>query len=113
MTAILNPGKFRHKIKVYRITAAKDANGIKVPTRTLLLETKAQVRNLRGYTLITNNTDFEKAYTNFNIRMPKTALSRKDEIEWKGQVFKIEYLNDIDSKGNELEIQAKEVTIDG
>lgn len=107
---LLNPGKFRQKIKIYRTTRTADAEGIQSDTRTLLLATKAQVRTLRGFTLITNNTDFEKAYTNFNIRLPKVALSRHDEIDYDGKTYTIEYLHNVDDKKWELEIQAKEVT---
>ena len=110
MTALLNPGKFRQKINIYRITKTTDGNGIQSDTRTLLLATKAQVRTLRGFTLLKNNTDFEKAYTNFNIRAPKTPVVRKDQIDWNGKTYIIEYLHQIDDKNWELEIQAKEVT---
>ena len=108
----LNAGKYRHPIKVYRISSTKDAQGFKSETRTLLLSAFAQIKTTRGYTLIKNNSDFEKAYTNFTIRMPQgvRALRRYDEIDWKGKIYTIEYLNDVDARGVELEVQAKEVT---
>jgi len=109
---VLNAGKYRHPIKVYRTSSTKDAQGFKNQTRTLLLSAYAQVKTTRGYTLIKNNTDFEKAYTNFTIRMPQgeRMLRRHDEIDWKGKTYTIEYINDVDATGTELEVQAKEVT---
>lgn len=108
----INAGKYRHPIKVYRISSTKDAQGFKAETRTLLLSVFAQIKTTRGYTLIKNNSDFEKAYTNFTIRMPQgdRALRRYDEIDWNGKTYTIEYLNDVDARGVELEVQAKEVT---
>ena len=108
----INAGKYRHPIKVYRISSTKDAQGFKTETRTLLLSAFAQIKTTRGYTLIKNNSDFEKAYTNFTIRMPEgvRALRRYDEIDWNGKIYTIEYLNDVDARGVELEVQAKEVT---
>ena len=108
----INAGKYRHPIKVYRISSTKDAQGFKTESRTLLLSAFAQINTTRGYTLIKNNSDFEKAYTNFTIRMPQgvRALRRYDEIDWNGKTYTIEYLNDVDARGVELEVQAKEVT---
>ena len=64
----------------------------------------------KGFTLIANNSDFEKAYTNFTIRYPKTAITRDMFIRYNSKVYTIEYLNNIDEANIELEIQAKEVT---
>lgn len=107
-----NAGKYRHPIKVYRLSSTKDADGFKTETRTLLLSAYAQIKTTRGYLLIKNNTDFEKAFTNFTIRTPKDDLHplRYDEIDWKGKTYTVEYLNDVDAAGVELEIQAKEIT---
>lgn len=109
---MLNAGKYRHPVKVYRTSSTKDADGFKNQTRTLLLSVYAEVKTTRGYTLIKNNTDFEKAYTKFIIRMPNAEkmLKRHDLIEWKGKTYRIDYLNDVDAKGVELEVQAIEVT---
>ena len=61
-------------------------------------------------TLIKNGTDFEKATTNFTIRYPKTPIDRDMEIDYNGRIYTIEYLNNVNENGVELEIQAKEVT---
>ena len=70
----------------------------------------AHVKTTRGFTLIKNNTDFEKAYTNFTIRFPQTSIDRDMEIEFKGKTYTIEYLNNVDEANVELEMQCKEVT---
>ena len=64
----------------------------------------------KGFTLIANNSDFEKAYTNFTIRYPKTEITRDMIIEFNSKTYTIEYLNNVDEENVELEIQAKEVT---
>ena len=70
----------------------------------------AEVKTTRGFTLIANNTDFEKAFTNFTIRYPVTTITRDMLILFKGKTYEIQYLNNINEANIELEIQAKEVT---
>lgn len=106
-----NAGKYNKLISFYNITKGKDADGFPVDTETLVLRVWAEVVTTKGYTLIVNNTDFEKAYTKFTIRKPATTvLDRKMIIKYKSKVYAIEYINDIDEEGVELEIQAKEIT---
>lgn len=107
---MINAGKYKHRIKIYKTVIVKDSAGFQSPQRTLILEPYAAVKTTRGMTLIKNNTDFEKAYTNFTIRYPVTQIDRDCEIEFNGKTYTIEYLNNVDEENVELEIQAKEVT---
>ena len=76
----------------------------------MVLSPWANVKTTRGMTLIKNNTDFEKAYTNFTIRYPHTPINRDMEIEYNGKTYTIQYLNNVDEANVELEMQCKEVT---
>lgn len=107
---MINAGKYKHRIKILQVTTKKDAAGFPVRTENTILSPYAAVRTLRGYTMIKNGTDFEKAYTNFTIRYPKTVITRDMIIEFKEKRYSIEYLNDVDEENVELEIQAKEIT---
>ena len=107
---MLNPGKYNKKISIYQVAPGEDDSGFKTPTKTLLLTAWAKVKTTKGFTLIANNSDFEKAYTNFTIRYPKTLITRDMLVEFNSKTYTIEYLNNIDEENIELEIQAKEVT---
>ena len=107
---MLNAGKYNKKISIYQVEKKEDESGFKKETKTLLFQTWANVKTTKGFTLIANNTDFEKAYTNFTIRYPKVKITRDMTIEFNSKVYTIEYLNNIDEENVELEIQAKEVT---
>ena len=107
---MINAGKYNHKIEIYSVSNGKDSAGFKNKTRTLKLSPYASVKTTKGMTLIKANTDFEKALTNFTIRYPRTAISRTDEIDFRGKTYTIEYLNNVNEENVELEIQAKEVT---
>lgn len=109
-TKVLNAGKYNHKIKIYRVDVVEDKDGFQTKEKTIILEPHASVKTTRGMTIITNNSDFEKAYTNFTIRYPKTEINRDMMIDFRGKTYSIEYLNNVDEASVELEIQAKEVT---
>lgn len=106
---MINAGKYRFKIKIIQEYLEKDADGFNQQTLQIVLTTWAEVKTTKGMTLIANDTDFEKAYTRFVIRYPVTEITRKMFILFKGNKYSIEYINNIDSRNIELELQCKEV----
>lgn len=111
---MLNAGKYSKRITIYKTVIVTDEDGFQTEQKQVILQPYAYVRTTKGFTLIANNSDFEKAYTNFTIRYPKTKITRDMLIEFRNKTYTktytIEYLNNVDEKGVELEIQAKEVT---
>ena len=108
---IADAGAFKHKIQIVRETITKDKDGFPSKTDTIVLEPYAIVKTTKGFTLIVNNSDFEKALTNFTIRYPKaTTIDRDMIILFRGKRYEILYLNNVDEANVLLEIQAKEVT---
>lgn len=107
---MINAGKYNKKIKICNTTIVTDEAGFQKEVPTVVLQPYASVKTTKGMTLIKNNTDFEKAFTNFTIRFPVTEINRDMWVEFNGKTYTIEYLNDIDKKHIELEMQCKEVT---
>lgn len=106
---MINAGKYNKKIEIYSTTEVTDADGFQTTAETLVLAPYAAVKTTKGFTLIAANSDFEKAYTNFTIRYPRTEINRDMIIKYRGKTYTIEYLNNVDEANVELEIQAKEV----
>ena len=106
----INAGDFKHRITIYATETVKDKDGFQHKNKVIFLQPYAYIKTTRGFTIIQNNSDFEKAYTNFTIRFPKTVITRDMLIRYNGKVYTIEYLNNVDEANVELEIQAKEVT---
>ena len=108
---ISNAAKYNHKIQIVQETLGKDSDGFDtVLSSRVVLEPYAEVKTTRGFTLIANGSDFEKAYTRFTIRYPISTITRDMIILYRGKRYEIQYLNNIDEANVELEIQAKEVT---
>lgn len=105
-----NAGKYNRKIQIVSLVETKDAYGCPISTPEVVLNAYASVKTTRGYLLIKNNSDFEKAYTNFTIRFPKVEITKEMKILFRGKTYTIEYLNNVDEANVELEIQCKEVT---
>ena len=106
---MINAGEYNKRISIFSEESREDSAGFNTKTKSIVLNAWAKVKTTRGYTLIANNTDFEKAYTNFTIRFPKTEITRDMLIEYNSKIYSIEYLNNIDEANVELEIQAKVV----
>ena len=105
---MINPGKLNKKIEIKKVVKAEDEQGFIKESEVVVLSTYAQVKTTSGSTLLINNTDFEKATTNFTIRKPKATITRDMYLYYKGKQYSIEYLNGLENEL--LEIQAKEVT---
>ena len=114
----INAGKYNRRITIYKIVLGKDSQGFQTNTQVTVLQPYASVKTTKGFTLIANNSDFEKAYTNFTIRYSQTVESayydavdsnRDLMISYKGKTYTVQYLNNIDEQNVELELQAKEV----
>lgn len=108
----LNAGKYNRFIAIYEQTRTYDAAGLEQDTLTVVHACRASVKTTKGWTLITAGSDFEAATTNFTIRYPKAVtITREMLVLFSGKWYKIQYLNNVDEAGEELEIQAKEVTM--
>ena len=105
-----NAGNYNKLISIYEITTVKDNDGFNVKTETLVLTAYAKVKTTKGFTLIMNNSDYEKALTNFTIRYPVTPINYDMIVKFNNKVYSIEYLNNVDEANEELEMECKEIT---
>lgn len=115
---MMNAGKYNRKIVIYEVIEGVDDSGFPTQDNLVILTTYASVKTTRGYTLIANNSDFEKAYTNFTIRYSQKVVdayydsetSNRDLlIQFRNKTYTIEYFNNVDEANVEIELQAKEV----
>lgn len=106
---IRNAGKFNRLIGIYEVTKTRDAAGFPAETETLVLSAYAEVKTTKGFTLIVNNTDYEKALTRFTIRYPQIVITYDMVVRYGDKKYTIEYINNVDEAREELELQCKEV----
>lgn len=118
MNKQIDAGKYNKKITIYQVIDQEDSQGFPTPTEVVILQPYANVKTTRGFTLIANNSDFEKAYTNFTIRYSQTVIdayynsqnSNRDMlVAFKNKTYSVQYLNNIDEMNVEIEMQCKEV----
>lgn len=105
-----NAGKYNRRIEICTSRIQSDGGYQKRVADRCVLRPFASVKTTRGMTLIQSGTDFEKAYTNFTIRYPKTQISRDMLIRFCGKLYSIEYANNVNEANVELELQCKEIT---
>lgn len=105
-----NPGEYTKQIEIIDNQQVKDDDGFFDDDKQIvILKTYAKIKTTSGFTLIINDTDFSKALTNFTIRYPKVLITRDMFVKYNNRLYSIEYLNNIDEAGIELEIQGKVV----
>ena len=105
----INAGKYDKKITIVTKNSTEDKDGFPDNTPTVVLRPWARVKTTKGFTIIANNSDFEKALTRFTIRFPQTEITYENIVKYKGKRYTIEYINNIDEANEELELQCKEV----
>lgn len=115
---MINAGKYNHKINIYKVIQGKDSDGFPANVEEVILSPYASVKTTKGITLIRNNSDFEKALTNFTIRYSQTVenayydsanSNRKMVVVFRNKRYEVQYLNNVDEANIELEMQCKEV----
>lgn len=106
----VNAGKYNRRIAIYQVTKGKDSAGFPANVETLVLQPYAEVKTTKGFTLIVNNTDYEKALTRFTIRYPQTVITYDMIVKYRNKNYSIEYINNVDEANEELELQCKEIT---
>lgn len=107
---MINAGKYNKKITIWTRRIEKENGYQQIVLGQLLATVFASVKTTRGMTLIAAGSDFEKAYTNFTIRLPKIEITRDLLIRYNYKNYTIEYINNINEEGVELELQCKEIT---
>lgn len=115
---MINAGKYNKKIIIYQMVDDKDSAGFPIQSEQVVLTTYANVKTTRGFTLIANNSDFEKAFTNFTIRYSQTVenayynsdYSNRDMyVKFRNKTFIVQYLRNVDEARVEIEMQCKEI----
>lgn len=118
MNKQIDAGKYNRKITIYQVVEDVDNAGFPQDITYVVLQPYAHVKTTRGFTLIANDSDFEKAYTNFTIRYSQTVIdayydsqnSNRDMlIAFNNKTYSVQYLNNIDEANVEIEMQCKEV----
>lgn len=113
---MINAGDYNKKISIYQSEEIEDSDGFVTKNEIIILEPFSKVKTTKGYTLIANGSDFEKAYTNFTIRYSKKVedayynSNRDVYVKYNDKIYTIEYLNNVDEANIELEMQCKRVT---
>lgn len=112
---MINAGKYNKRIRICRPDVNGDPDDFLQENDPKKLETVlitwAAVKTTRGMTVIASGSDFEKVYTNFTIRFPKSVtITRKMRVLYKDKVYHIDYVNNIDEEDVELELQCYEVS---
>lgn len=104
----INPGEFRHPIKIEYFTYEKDIDYINKKVWKVKLSTKAKILNVRGDEFLQAQGTGLKIEKTFYIRANKSIiLSEEDRIIYNNTPYEIVYINNIIERNLYLEIKCK------
>ena len=115
---MINAGKYSKQIVIYQIIDDKDSAGFPIQVEQEILTTYASVKTTKGFTLIANNSDFEKALTNFTIRYSQKVedayynsdnSNRDMFVRFRNKNYIVQYLSNVNEGRVEIEMQCKEI----
>lgn len=107
---MINAGKYNKKIQIFTRIISRESGYQMITVGVLRATLYASIKTTRGMTLIANGSGFEKAYTSFVIRTPKIMITRDNLVRYNFKTYTIEYINNINEDGVEIELQCKEIT---
>jgi SPP1 family predicted phage head-tail adaptor len=107
---MINAGDFNKRVDIVRHTTITDKDGFTTVQDTVICSAWAKVNTTKGFTLVSQGSNFEDATTRLLIRKPSVEITRKDIVKYKAKDWKIRYLNNIDDDDAFIELQVEEVT---
>lgn len=105
---MINAGEFDKRITIVRDTPSDDGEGFKENSRAEVCKAWAKIDTTKGFTLITQGTNFDDATTRMLIRKPNVEIRDTDIVVFKDKDWRIRYLSDINEDGvfTELQVEA-------
>lgn len=92
------------------LPVGKDEDGFPVISEPgIIRECWAEVKTTSGMTMIKNGANFEKSYVRFVVRYSSAKIESGMQIRYNGDLYNIEFANDINAEHKEIEIQAVKV----
>lgn len=110
---MINAGDFNKRVFIIDKVETENENGFKQTAEVIIAKAWAKVNTTKGFTLVTNGSDFENVTTRLLIRTPQVDISRKYLVKMGERYFKIRYVNNIDEAGKFTELQVEGVRQNG
>lgn len=101
----INPGEFKHPIKIQRKVNGPDDDNIPTENWNDILSPRAKIKNISGYEKIIAQADVSIDKKRFYIRYKKGLdLTDKDRILYNDKPYNITYVSDIEDLHKYFEI---------
>ena len=107
----VNPGELDKRIKIVDDGTVTDEDGYVVPNRSTVWECWAKATRTSGTEMIKGNADFSQTKMRFLIRYTDKKIDRKMIVEYQGDDYEIEYVNDYEDNHQFIEIIANKLAV--
>ena len=107
----VNIGELNKRIKIVDDGVTADSDGYVVHNRVKVWECDAQATRKSGTEMIKGNADFSQIKMRFLIRYTDKKIDRKMIVEYQGEDYEIEYINDYEDNHQFIEIIANKLAV--
>jgi len=107
----VNVGELNKRIKIISEGVTADSDGYVVPNRVTVWECWAKATRTSGTEMIKGNADFSQTKMRFLIRYTDKKIDREMIVEYQGEDYEIEYVNDYEDNHQFIEIIATKLDV--
>lgn len=104
---IISPSEFQHHLTIERVSKVKDEDNILREKWTTLCNSRAKILWTRGNEYTENYGVNSNVGVTFYIRYNHKDITSKDRIVYKGKIYNIIYVNNVQELNKYYEIKAE------
>lgn len=110
----INPGELNKKIKIIALQGEEDADGFDGEKEQVIIrETNAKITRVSASEIMKSGQEIEVVTCRFLVRYSKKAVERGMYVVYRGQYYRIEYVNNYGDSNEYIEIMTKAGVSDG
>ncbi len=108
----INPGELNKRIRIFRKVETRDADGYVCVTKPTVHACHAKFNRMSGTEVMREDADMAEVKARFLIRHTRRTITRKMFVEYAGNEYEIEYVNDYNDSREYTELCCRMLTLE-
>ena len=108
----INPGELSKRIRIFQIVESRDADGYVTVTKPTVHACHAKFSRMSATEVVRADADMTEVKVRFLIRHTRKVITRKMYVEYAGNEYEIEYVNDYNDSREYTELACRMLTLE-